>query len=290
MLTIGLAACQPIPQPFSHVETGDTATLDLPDSGGIVVLDVAEAPPATASALAHAMAHALANRNVPAGTGSGNSQSHFLQGNVEDDGHDAAIVWTLYDPQGDIVDTLRQSIEGTPVAAWARADPSLMRRLAEQVAPQIAGFVQRAVPRENVLPGVAIAPVHGAPGSGNRQLRSALRRHLTALGQHIVDSAGPHDVTVNGTVTVDPPQNGRQRAALDWRVVDAAGVEVGKIAQANPVVAGSLDGDWGGIADVAAQAAAQGIDALVRQVDWQRHKQAASPGKRPVEAAKKPRR
>ena len=84
-LLIGLAgaACQPVPQPFSHTETGSTATFDLPDSGGIVVLEPAAAPPATAAALAEAMADALAERNVPAATGTGNSRSHFLQSGID---------------------------------------------------------------------------------------------------------------------------------------------------------------------------------------------------------------
>lgn len=263
-----LAACQPVPQPFSHVETGDSVLLDLPDSGGIVVLELADAPPAAATGLANAMATALARRNVPAGTGSGNSRSHFLQGSIEDDGRDAAIVWTLQDPHGEIVETMRQSIEGTPIEPWANGDPALMERLAERAAPQIAALVQGRVPVENVLPGVRILPVAGAPGAGNRQLAYALRRHLAAFGHEIVEDAGQQDIVVRGTVAVSPPSNGRQQATLDWRVLDHEGKEVGKIMQSNPVAAGSLDGSWGEIADIAARGAAEGIDALIRRIDW----------------------
>lgn len=264
----GLTACQPVPQPFSHTETGDSAALDLPDSGGIVVLKLADAPPATAAALAEAMAAALAERNIPAGTGNGNSRSYFLQGDVEDDGRDAAIVWTLHDPQGAIVDTVRQSIEGTPVEPWAQAEPGLMHRLARQVATQIAALVQISAPNENVLPAVFIAEVTGAPGTGNRQLANAVRRHLRALGLDVVEAGTENHVTVRGTVTVAPPSAGQQQATLDWRVVDSGQLEVGKIVQSNPVAAGSLDDSWGAIADIAARAAAEGIDALIRQVDW----------------------
>ncbi|MEK9662216.1 MAG: hypothetical protein VW644_10860, partial [Alphaproteobacteria bacterium] len=62
----------------------------------------------------------------------------------------------------------------------------------------------------------------------------------------------------------------RQQASLDWRVIANDGVEIGKITQSNPVAAGSLDGSWGEIADIAAQGAAQGIDALIRKIDWRR--------------------
>jgi hypothetical protein len=268
LLAVSLAACQPVPQPFSHDATGDTAVLDLPDSGGIVVLEPAEAPPATAAALAQAMVAALAARNVPAGTGSGNSQSHFLQGFVEDDGRDAAIFWTLYNPQGTVVETIRQSIEGTPVTAWAAAEPALMRRLAEAAAPQIAALVQDASPDENPLPALRLGEVTGASEAGNRQLRNALQRYLRTTGLRIADTPGPHTVGIAGSVTVDPPQAGQQRVTLDWRVNDAEGVEIGRISQANPVPAGSLDDGWGAIADLAARAAAEGIEALIRQVDW----------------------
>ncbi|MEK9662217.1 MAG: hypothetical protein VW644_10865, partial [Alphaproteobacteria bacterium] len=207
-----LAGCQPVPQPFSHTETGERAQLALPDSGGIVVLDLAEAPPAVATGLANAMAKALADRNVPAGTGSGNSMSHFLQGSVEDDGRDAAIVWTLQDAHGETVGTVRQSIEGTPITAWADGEPGLMRKLAEQAAPQIAALVQERTPQENVLPAVRILPIAGAPGAGNRQLAFALRRHLAAFGLEIVEEPGERDVLVRGTVSVSPPAGGRQQA------------------------------------------------------------------------------
>lgn len=264
----GIAACQPVPQPFSHVVTGSTAQLDLPDSGGIVVLALTEAPPLTAAALAQAMVTALVSRNIPASNGSGNSRSYFLQGSVEDDGRDAAIAWTLYDPQGGVIETVRQSIEGTPVRAWAEARPALMERLADQAAPLIAALIQTGVPSENPLPAVHIIPVTGAPGAGNRQLGIALRRHLSALGLRLIDAAGAQDVTVSGTVAVTPPADGRQQATLDWRIIDANGAEIGKISQSNPVAAGSLDGHWGSTADNAAAGAAQGVDALIRQIDW----------------------
>ena len=275
-LLAGLAACQPVPQPFSHTATGNGASLDLPDSGGIVVLELADAPPATAAAMADAMVAALARRNVPAGSGSGNSLSHFLQGSVEDDGRNAAIVWTLYDPQGSVVDSLRQSIEGTPVDAWARAEPQLMERLADAVAAQVAALVQTTAPQENPLPALHVAEVAGAPGAGNRQLGNALRRQLAALGLTVVDTPGALDLTVRGTVTVSPPTGGQQQTTLDWRVVDAEQTEVGKIVQSNPVAAGSLDGSWGDIAGIAARGAAEGIAALVRQVDWRSRETAAS--------------
>ena len=56
LASAGLVACQPVPQPFSHTETGNRAVFELPDSGGIVVLAVADAPEVTSMALARAMA------------------------------------------------------------------------------------------------------------------------------------------------------------------------------------------------------------------------------------------
>lgn len=260
-------ACQPVLQPFSHTETGETAPLDLPDSGGVVLLGVKHAPPVVSNGLTMALVEALAARDIPAFTTSGNRRSHYLEGLVLDDGRDAAIVWTLRDPEQNIVDTLRQPIEGTPVADWSSGSAALMRRLAEETAPRVAAFVQSGAAAENVVPPLYVAEVTGAPGSGNRQLRNALRRHLGTAGLTLAD--GPSGgLTVFGTVSVGPPDAGQQMANLEWRVVDAANAEVGKIAQSNPVVAGSLDGSWGALADAAAQGAAQGITALVRSIDW----------------------
>lgn len=268
LLCGGLTACQPIPQPFSHAETGRTVPLDLPDSGGIVVLEIADAPPATATALARAVATALGESNVPASTGTGNRRSHFLQGSVEDNGRAAAIVWTLYDARGKPVDTLRQSIEGISVPAWASAEQALMTRLAHRIAPKIAALVQNAAPAENTVPPLYVADVSGAPGLGNRQLRGALRRHLADTGLAVTDTTGSRHLTVSGEVNVGPVSGDRQQATLDWRVLDPDGVEVGRISQSNPVAAGSLDASWGRIADIVARGAADGIADLVRSVDW----------------------
>jgi hypothetical protein len=268
LLCTGIAACQPIPHPFSHAETGNPVTLDLPDSGGIVVLELANAPAATSVALAEAMADALAERNIPASTGSGNQRSYYLHGYVDDAGRDVVILWTLIDPRGAVVDTVPQPIDGTQPAPWAEASPALMRRLAHQSAPQIAALVQGAVPAENVVPALHVAEVAGAPGLGNRQLRSALRRHLAASGLQVTESPATDGLTVSGIVAVGPVTGDRQIATLEWLVRDAAGKEVGRIAQSNPVAAGSLDGSWGPVADNAARGAAEGITALVRRIDW----------------------
>lgn len=281
LLVASLSACQPLPQPFSHTETGRTAPLDLPDSGGIVVLEVAEAPPATSAALAQAMAEALAERNVPAGTGTGNRNSHFLQGSVEKDGRNTVIVWTLYNPQGDIVKSVRKSLRGVPVNQWSEAQPELMTRIAREAAPAIAGLLQGISPDENIIPPLYVAEVTGAPGLGNRQLRGAVRRHLDAAGLEIANTPGSNRLTVVGLVTVSPATRGQQMATLEWRVIDEENAEVGKISQSNPIAEGSLDGSWGPVADFAGQGAAQGVNALVRRIKWRTDKAVKAEPDRP---------
>ena len=73
-----------------------------------------------------------------------------------------------------------------------------------------------------------------------------------------------------GAVRLSRALDGLQTVEIAWTVWDPFGVEVGTIAQARPVAAGSLNSNWGLVANEAALAGAAGIAEMVRQIDWSR--------------------
>lgn len=252
-----LAACQPLPQPFSQAGSPANALLALPDHFGVVVLPVADAPPTTAQALAEAMVVALHAANVPATTSGGARASRFLQGRVEDDGADAGLIWELFDAEGTPIGQFRHSIEGASLTDWRNGEPILMQNLAWIGAGPIAALLQPQAIQPALALQVADATVSGAPGLGDVQLRAAI---LTALEARGVRFGAPGaNTTIRGEVLVAPAGDGLEQVRITWQILAADGAERGKVAQDNQVPAGSLDGSWATVAPLIAGAAAPGI-------------------------------
>jgi len=241
----------------------DNALLALPDYVGIVVLPVAEAPPKTADALAQAMVSALHAANVPATVRGGSRASRFLQGRIEDDGRDAALIWELFDPDGKSIGEYRTSIEGTPLDAWQAAEPALMQEIAWAGAAPVAAFLQPPAVRPARSITLAGAVVSGAPGQGDRQLRHAILAALEARGVVVADASPPGPAASNSRLSANvelaPASGGTQQVRIAWAILAPDGTELGVVAQQNDVPAGSLDDSWEAVAPLIAGAAAPGI-------------------------------
>ncbi|MFQ5971905.1 MAG: hypothetical protein ACE5Q3_06195 [Alphaproteobacteria bacterium] len=268
-LAIALAACQPVPRPFSHDGAPNRTILAVPDHGGIIVMPVADAPEATSSGLVAAMVDALHDANVPASASGGNRHSHFLQGRVEDDGRDARLVWELYDGAGKLIGTASRSIEGTPIPAWAHGQPELMAALVGGTAPEVASFIQKEAPRVLTAARIVLRPVSGAPGDGNARLTEAMEKALGKAGFDLAGNPGPDTFEIIGNIGLDPGRQGRQEVEISWQVLDPRGTEVGVVAQQNTIAAGSLDRRWGAVADAIAEAAALGVADLLAATEMQ---------------------
>ena len=261
-----LAACQPLPQPFSHDGAPDNALLKLPDHVGVVVLPVAEAPPATAQALAQAMVSALQAANVPATNNGGARASRFLHGRVEDDGRDARLIWELFAADGTPIGEFRHSIEGTSLADWRDAEPALMQNLAWIGAGPIAALLQPQAIQPPLALHLTGATVSGAPGLGDTQLQRAILAALEARGVRIGVPAYPGpNITLQGTVQLTPAEGGVQQVRITWKILAADGTEHGTVAQQNEVPAGSLNSSWAAVAPLIAVAAAPGIIEVLSQ-------------------------
>lgn len=267
-LLVVLTACQPVPRVFERAPGSENGLLRLSDSRGILVRPVADAPAATADGLARKMVEALIERDVPAFLSSRNRSSMTLTGTVIDPGRDAHIAWVLYDPQGAEVGRYEQSIEGTPIAPWAQADPALMAAFAAGAAPQIAAYIQDEVKAEVVTPAIYVGRVTGAPANGGTRLQAALRQGLRRLGARVATTPSDETLMATATVRVTPMPDERFEVAIAWAVADPFGAEIGKIDQASPFAKSVVENSWGELAREAGLAAAAGMVDMVSRIDW----------------------
>lgn len=263
-----LVACQPIPRPFEADHAAPNELLQLVDSRGIMVLPVADAPPETAQKLAAEMAAALIDRNVPAFVNGGNRSSMILSGEVIDPGRDAIIAWTLFGPKGEEVARHDQSIEGTPVNLWAKADPELMASLAKTAAPSIAKFVQNETVHEIKAPPIFVGEVRGTNEHDAIRLQASLRQALRSQGARVANTATNETLVATADVMITPLRDDRSEVAIAWVVKDPFETQIGKIDQASPIKRAVIEKQWGDLARQAGVAAAAGMVQLISQIDW----------------------
>lgn len=116
-------------------------------------------------------------------------------------------------------------------------------------------------------PSFLIKPVKGAPGNGNEALTVALKSALRDRDLTISEDPRQAGFIIQGAVDAGEPINGRQYVRISWLVNTVTGQEVGKAVQENTVVSGSLDGEWGHVAEVVSHAAVRGIKDLFGEAD-----------------------
>lgn len=245
-----LAACQPVPRPFTPASGGPLPLASPADSAGVVVLPVEGAPGA-----ADALAKALRDADVLATTGAGNRESARLEGSVTPQANGLAFAWTLRDAAGKSLG--RGSASGTSVDALAKSAAGPIVRVAAGEAPIAAD-----VPAQ-----IAVKGVSGAPGDGGTSLARAIGDALGRAGVAVGDGKARYDLLCR--VAVAPPRDGQQTVSVRWVLARPEGHELGQVEQHNAVPAGSLDGPWGDIAYAVAAAAAPGIAQLIRHADTQ---------------------
>ncbi|MEX0693215.1 MAG: hypothetical protein WD075_02105 [Rhodospirillales bacterium] len=116
-------------------------------------------------------------------------------------------------------------------------------------------------------PSFLIKPVQGAPGNGNEALTAALKSALRDRDLTISEDPRQAGFVIQGVVDTGDPVNGRQYVRIIWQVSTVTGEEVGKAVQENTVVADSLNGEWGHVAEVVSHAAVKGIKDLFGEAD-----------------------
>jgi hypothetical protein len=271
-----LAACQPLPQPFQPADKSSAANplLDLPGGEGVMVLPVTgtapEAGPEASVALARAIASALNDQGLPAST-TGNAASLVLRGEADlqertDSRDRVRVAWTLFDAAGREIQR-HESLWWVNRPHWERATPETLAGMAAEAAPALVRAIQgepiRQVP---IVDGLYIWSVDGAPGDGNVALKRMVAASLKERGLRLTEAMDEDALVLLGSVAIDPvPGKRQEQVTVRWSVIRLDGREIGTVEQSNPVPAGALNGNWGQIAYLVAEAAADGIVQLVQE-------------------------
>ena len=111
-------------------------------------------------------------------------------------------------------------------------------------------------------PVIVVRSVDGAPGDGNQALILAIKQALRVRDFMVTEDPRQAVFQIDGKVEVAPPANGRQRTKVTWIVTTVSGGQVGRAIQENVIPAGSLNGAWGQVAAMVANAAADGVEEL----------------------------
>lgn len=160
------------------------------------------------------------------------------------------------------------AVSGIPVAAASGAGAAGVDPTAGAPGQGAARTASSNTTTAALPPGdaaVSVVPViTGAPGDGNAALAEALQKELARQGISLADRPGASH-KVEGKVVIGAARDGKQPIQIDWRVRDPQGKSLGTVSQKNEIPPGSLDGQWGKVADAAAAAAAQGIIKLLPQ-------------------------
>lgn len=286
---VGLAACQPLPQPFRPDAKGARVSpLALPiGESSVFVRPVEGLPEDQGRLIAESIAAALDDQEVPATAAYRNPLSSDLVITIEAGRGAAPAAWRWrLDKSGTATKTgapqpLRSALE----KAAASADPADRKQLAEAMAAVIGPALQPDVP-ESLFGSdgkkLAVLDCDGAPGDGNKSLRQAMREQMILANRPPVADPARADYVVSCNVKVWADSPDSERVAIEWALLGADGTNLGQVKQANRIPKGQLDGIWGRTAHIIAQGGWAGINEILGR---QRRNQAPSPGLAPPPAA-----
>lgn len=269
LILTGLAACQPLPQPFqADSRTKATSPLVRPiGETSIFVPPVAGLPAGQAAALADALADALAEKEVAASATARSRLSSTLNVSLEPRGNDTLWRWSESSLDGGQPQTGGRPL-GVSADRLAAGDAAAQKQAAETMAAAIAARLnestltaaQGAEPASTKL---AVRECEGAPGDGNRSLRQAMREILILAGQPPLPDPAGADLVITCKVRVWADGPASERVSIEWALLDAAGSPLGDVKQANRIPKGQLSQAWGNTAHIIAQGGWQGLSQII---------------------------
>ncbi|MFC0409558.1 hypothetical protein [Roseomonas elaeocarpi] len=272
-LLFPLAGCGDFPQPYRGQPGGLAAQLTQPPAYRIAV------PPPGAALLtdrasrlfADDLAEALVAAEIPAVSGAPLPLDWRLVVRAEPEGRNVVPRYALQNADGKTEAEARG--KPVPIEAWSNESPATLRRSAQADAETVATLLRRVdAARRAADPATLVAsgppplrfiPVTGAPGDGNRALTDRMTDFLGNKGFVIQDRSEGAVFSLQGEVTVAPGANGTQRIEIQWIVKRKDGQELGRAVQINEIAPHSLDRQWGDVAYVVAQEAAQGVRDII---------------------------
>lgn len=181
------------------------------------------------------------------------------------------LTWRLVATDGHEV-TSFVSEPRASAADWQTLSPALRAAIASDVVRGVERYLDEAEglpPDIKTLPKVTIAGVDGVAGAGPQAMARALEYHLKQAGLTVGDTLADDGAIVMGAIEIKPaairggpPQDNLK---VSWTVLRADGRELGVISQANDVPRSALQGAWGDLAFLIAEAATPGIIDLLEQ-------------------------
>jgi len=269
LLSVLLAACGDIPQPFRH----DGPNLALAPSGarGVVVRPPDDDSPISPR-IAEAIVRRLLEAEVPASTRPVVNGAWTMAAETEKTPAATVLRWSLVRSNGEVLASLTQTI---PTGPWTRATAKTVEIIAAEVVDKLSGPLHGpadAIDAYGVppsMPGirppvVRLLPLTGLPGDGNQALAAAMRHMLEQAGMVMATGDDKGELVVRGQVTLSPGRPGEDVLALAWVVSRPDGAELGSAAQQGALPKGRLDQPWGSLAAEIAAAGADGIAGIVR--------------------------
>ncbi|MBF0269035.1 MAG: hypothetical protein HQL44_10640 [Alphaproteobacteria bacterium] len=255
LLLLLLSACPQLPQPFQH--DGVNPLLRLDGRAGVALILESGVSRNFATALRDSM-----NRmDVPVFL-EGAPQSalalrlQLRKGSERTGLTELEMFWQLQDAEGLAIGHYDQ-LANVALSDWERGAPALMKRLADEAAPKLAGLM----PIEDGTRPLVNAPskpadkqllvlefVKGAPGDGNEALTRAMRLAMSANGIGLIEQAGPGAFRLQGQANVAKAGSNSESLHLEWRLLDPNGAEMALLELDGAVPAGLLEKPWGPMA------------------------------------------
>lgn len=256
------------------------------------------APGSVSKKMSSMLATAAKEKNIPVkNDGADYTVRGYLVASPESEGTKVSFIWDVTDKSGkrahrfsgeEMVD---KRVSGDP---WAAVDDKAMRKIALTTADRLKGWLpKKDAPAQVATTGsvsstsstgqpseqrsqlasaaarpsellVAVPEVRGAPGQGNTELPEAMRRQLKSRGMKLVSAGNANAYTVRGRVELGDVEDGKQPITIRWRVLDPNGNQMkSEVVQRNKIGAGSLDGSWGRVSDIAAGEAVKAITKIL---------------------------
>lgn len=275
LLAVAVAGCGPLPKPFkTDPGQGIESPIDaIKDSAGVVVAPIEDAPSASAGPLADLLAAKLADKGIPATTGAALKDAYLLEGTAASPAADGtlAINWTLSDDKGAVIASF-STHHGVSPGAWQAGTQAQLKTIASSAAEAIShtllgpAMVARAVSKPS-RPAIAVVSVEGAPGDGDRSLKTAFEAVLRRAGLPVVADPAKAAVRIYGKVEVAPGKGGSDGISIKWTLRDSKDKELGVLTQSNKVPGGSLDSDWGPVAYDITTAMISGVKQVLQVMD-----------------------
>jgi len=266
VFALGLAACQPLPQPFKPpAKDREVSALTLPTGEtSLFVAPVSGLPPDAAAMLASAVAESLAEHEIPASANARSTLSSLLAISVEPQSATTLWRWSKRGPDGTLQETPSRQLN-IAAGRLATADPVLLKRAAAGMAEAIAAKLNEGgVKAADAAPArLSVQDCKGAPGDGNRSLRQALREILILAGLPPVSDPAAADYLIACQVTVWQDASDSERVAIEWALLTPDGRRLGEVKQANRIPRGQLSQAWGATAHIIAQGGWQGLSRIL---------------------------